>query len=87
MNNNIFGENSFKREETERALRTFHNFRATKSGDGLSPPTGPFTIQEPQEQEIGEAYVIQECRATDFEVVQSSVGLDNPTNHFTIFEL
>ena len=30
-------------------------------------PTSPFTILEPQDQEIGEFYVIQERRATDFE--------------------
>ena len=30
-------------------------------------PTNPFTILEPQDQEIGELYVVQERRATDFE--------------------
>ena len=30
-------------------------------------PTNPFTMLEPQDQEIGEFYVLQERRATDFE--------------------
>ena len=29
-------------------------------------PTNPFTVLEPQDQEIGEFYVAQECRVTDF---------------------
>ena len=29
-------------------------------------PTNPFTILEPQDQEIGQIYVAQERRATDF---------------------
>ena len=30
-------------------------------------PTNPFTILQPQDQEIGELYVAQKHRATDFE--------------------
>ena len=30
-------------------------------------PTGPVTILQPQDKEIGEFYVIQERRAMDFE--------------------
>ena len=30
-------------------------------------PTGPSTIKEPQDQEIGEIYDVLEQRATDFE--------------------
>ena len=30
-------------------------------------PTNPFPILEPQDQEISEYYVVQECRASDFE--------------------
>ena len=30
-------------------------------------PTNIFTILVPHDQEIGECYVVQECRATDFE--------------------
>ena len=30
-------------------------------------PTNPFTISKPRDQEICEFYVVQECRATDFE--------------------
>ena len=30
-------------------------------------PTTPFTILEPRDQEISEFYVVQECRAPDFE--------------------
>ena len=30
-------------------------------------PTNLFTILKPQDQEIGEFYVVQECHATDFE--------------------
>ena len=30
-------------------------------------PTRPFTILEPQDQDIGEFYVVQERRTTDFE--------------------
>ena len=30
-------------------------------------PTNPLTILEPQDQEIGELYAVQERRATDFE--------------------
>ena len=30
-------------------------------------PTSPFTILEPQDQGIGEFYVVQKRRATDFE--------------------
>ena len=34
----------------------------------LSPfPTNIFTILEPQDQEISEFYVVQECSVTDFE--------------------
>ena len=32
-----------------------------------SYPTNPSTIVEPEDQEIGEFYVVQEHRATDFE--------------------
>ena len=28
-------------------------------------PTGPFTALKPRDQEIGELYVVQECRWTD----------------------
>ena len=31
-------------------------------------PTGPFTMLEPQDQEIGEFYVAQKRRATDFKL-------------------
>ena len=30
-------------------------------------PTNPFTILEPQEQEIGDFYIVQEHRASDFQ--------------------
>ena len=30
-------------------------------------PTGTFTILEPQDQEISEFYVVQECRTAAFE--------------------
>ena len=30
-------------------------------------PTGPFTALEPQDQEIGQIYVVQECCEKDFE--------------------
>ena len=30
-------------------------------------PTNTFTVLEPQDQEIGECYVVQERRVTDFE--------------------
>ena len=32
-----------------------------------SVPTNPFTILEPQDQEIGEFYVVQKLLATDLE--------------------
>ena len=35
---------------------------------GLGFPTGPFTTLEPQDQELGQLYLIQEYRETDFEV-------------------
>ena len=31
------------------------------------PPTSPFTILQPRNREIGEFYVLQECRATDLQ--------------------
>ena len=37
-------------------------------------PTNPFTILEPQDQEIAESYVIQQCRATDFEAPKLPKG-------------
>ena len=40
-------------------------------------PTGPFTIQEPEDQEIFELYVARKRRETDFEalkIVKGSVG-------------
>ena len=33
-------------------------------------PTNTFTILEPQDQEIGELYAVQECRVTDFEAAK-----------------
>ena len=33
----------------------------------MANPTSPFTILEPQDQGIGEFYVAQKRRATDFE--------------------
>ena len=33
-------------------------------------PTKPFTILDAQDQEIGETYVVQERRATDFEALK-----------------
>ena len=33
----------------------------------LFHPTGPFTVFEPQDQEVGKFYVVQERRTTDFE--------------------
>ena len=33
----------------------------------VANPTSPFTILEPRDQEIGEFYVAEERRATDFE--------------------
>ena len=38
-------------------------------------PTGHFTNLEPQHQEIGKFYVVQERRATDFEVSKVVQGL------------
>ena len=32
-----------------------------------APPTGPFTISEPQNQEISEFVLVQKSRATDYE--------------------
>lgn len=35
----------------------------------VSSPTGPFTIVEPKDQEIGQFYVFQERWATDFKAL------------------
>ena len=40
-------------------------------------PTGPLKILDPHNQEIGELYVVQERRATDFEACER-VGWDWP---------
>ena len=37
-------------------------------------PTNPFTILEHSDQEIGEFYVVQERRATDFEALKMWKG-------------
>ena len=37
-------------------------------------PTGPFTILEPKDQEIGEFYEVQERRATDIEAPKLGKG-------------
>ena len=37
-------------------------------------PTNPFTILEPRDQEIGEFYLVQERRATDFEAPKLGKG-------------
>ena len=38
-------------------------------------PTCPFTIFDPRDQEVGEIYVVQERRTTDFEALNfESVG-------------
>ena len=50
-------------------------------------PTDPFTIFEPQNQEIGTSYVVQERRATEFEVVKGSIGYQNPDiDKFCVFK-
>ena len=40
----------------------------------LSLPTGPFTIFEPYDQEIGDFYVAQKRRRTDFEASKLRKG-------------
>ena len=42
--------------------------------DYLARPTGPFTILETQELEIGKVYVAKERRATDFEAQKFGKG-------------
>ena len=42
-------------------------------------PTGPFTISEPQDQEVVEFYVVQKCRATDAEVPGLQKGWSGST--------
>ena len=37
-------------------------------------PTNPFTILEPQDQEIGEFYVVQERHMTDFKAPKLWMG-------------
>ena len=49
---------------TQHVLRRFH----------LHLPNGPFTILEPQDQEIGELYIVQERCATYFEVPKLGNG-------------
>ena len=38
-------------------------------------PDGHFAILEPQDQEIGEFYMLHESRATDLEAYTASIGL------------
>ena len=45
--------------------------------------TGPFTILEPQNQEIGEFYVVYE-RATDIEAAKLRNGLSGTDKHIYI---
>ena len=40
----------------------------------LKGPTGPFTIAEPQDQEISEIYVVHKRRTSDFEAPKSWKG-------------
>ena len=42
----------------------------------LCYPTGPFTIWEHQNRDIGEFHVVQEGRATDFFKLQSPESVD-----------
>ena len=40
----------------------------------MKNPTGPITILEPENQEIGEFCVVHDHRSTDFETLKGSVG-------------
>ena len=53
------------RKKSQAHDRPFRNFRALSL---RYSPTGPFTIYEPQNQEIGEFCVVQERRVIDIEV-------------------
>ena len=46
-------------------------------------PTNSFTILEPEDQEIGEFYVVQERRATDFEAPKLRKGSSGNEGSFT----
>ena len=48
-------------------------------------PTGPFAISEPQDQEIGEFYVVQKRRATDFDDPKTSKGRSGGVKCLKIF--
>ena len=43
-------------------------------------PTNPFTFLEPRNQEIGEIYVVQERRVTDFEAPKLWKGSSGTSN-------
>ena len=60
----ISQETKFEGEIIQKLMRE----KRGKSLSNLSAscPTNPFTISEPQDQEIVEFYVVQERRATDF---------------------
>ena len=45
-----------------------------RSAKGSKSPTGPFANREPQNQEIGEFYVLNKHRATDFAALQLRKG-------------
>ena len=50
-----------------RCIATKKLLRSEKNMALSSDPTNHFTILKPQDQEIGECYVVQQHRATDFE--------------------
>lgn len=48
-----------------------HKYKHKQTED---PPTGPASIQEQQDWEIGEFYIAPECRTTEFEAPKLGIS-------------